>query len=209
MAVKEIYLIRHGQTDYNLRGVVQGRGVNSHLNETGRLQAKYFFEYYKEVPFDAVYTSTLIRTQQTVQHFLDSGHQHIIREELDEIDWGIFEGVEHNGDLQETYYKIMDLWSEGHVHVKIEGGESAHELQLRQQPFIDDLPFIEHERILVCSHGRAIRALLCGILGQPLSHMDKFKHNNTCLYKLSWSNGVYNMELENDLSHLAPLHAKL
>lgn len=209
MAVKEIYLIRHGQTDYNLKGIVQGRGINSHLNETGRKQAFHFYDYYKHISFDAVYTSTLIRTQQTVQHFLDSGYQHVIREELDEIDWGIFEGVEHNGDLQETYYKIMDLWSEGHIHVKIEGGESAHELQQRQQPFIDDLPSIAHERILVCSHGRAIRALLCGILGQPISHMDRFKHDNTCLYKLSWRNGVYNIDIENDLSHLAPLHAKL
>lgn len=206
---KEFYIIRHGQTDFNVKQVVQGRGVNSDLNETGLQQAKAFFDTYHPVDFDVVYTSKLKRTHQTVAHFLNKSIQHEIRDSIDEIDWGIFEGVEHNGDLQETYYKIMDLWSEGHVHVKIEGGESAHELQLRQQPFIDDLPFIEHERILVCSHGRAIRALLCGILGQPLSHMDKFKHNNTCLYKLSWSNGVYNMELENDLSHLAPLHAKL
>lgn len=206
MAVKEIYLIRHGQTDYNKKGIVQGRGVNSHLNETGRKQARLFYEQYKHLPFDNVYTSTLIRTQQTVQDFLENGFAHTIREELDEIDWGIFEGVEHNSSLQETYYRIMELWSQGHVHVKIEGGESAHELQQRQLPFIEYLHQSEEEKILICSHGRAIRALLCGILDRPLSDMDKFKHDNTCLYKLSYQDGGFNIEIENDLSHLATLY---
>ena len=53
---KEIYIIRHGQTDYNLKGIVQGRGVDSVLNETGEEQAKKFHEKYKEHDFDVVFT---------------------------------------------------------------------------------------------------------------------------------------------------------
>ena len=45
--VKNIYIIRHGQTDFNVRQIVQGRGINSDLNDEGILQAKLFFEAHK------------------------------------------------------------------------------------------------------------------------------------------------------------------
>ena len=70
---KTFYFIRHGQTDLNLLGIVQGRGVNSPLNANGMRQAQAFYEAYKSIPFDKVYMSTLLRTHQTVQQFVDQG----------------------------------------------------------------------------------------------------------------------------------------
>ena len=206
---KNIYLIRHGQTDYNLKGIVQGRGINSHLNTTGRSQAEKFFNHYKDVPFDAIYASTLQRTHQTIEPFLALGLKHEIKDALDEIDWGVFEGVEHDQILEGTYYSIVNGWSQGDYDIKIEGGESPNELQARQLPLIEELRHSEYQNILLCSHGRAIRALLCGFLGIPLSEMDNFQHNNTCLYKLSVENGVFNVEISNDISHLTLENAKI
>ena len=62
---KLIYILRHGQTDYNLQGIVQGGGVDTSLNDTGRKQAHAFHEAYKHIPFEAVITSRLKRTHQT------------------------------------------------------------------------------------------------------------------------------------------------
>lgn len=45
---KYIYILRHGETDYNRRGIVQGSGVDAELNEYGRLQAEAFFRYYRD-----------------------------------------------------------------------------------------------------------------------------------------------------------------
>ncbi|MBE7179132.1 MAG: histidine phosphatase family protein, partial [Mucilaginibacter polytrichastri] len=70
---KTLYIIRHGETELNKKGIVQGRGINASLNETGKRQAREFFEAYQDVPFDRIYTSTLQRTHQTVQHFIDKG----------------------------------------------------------------------------------------------------------------------------------------
>ena len=70
---KVIYFIRHGQTDYNLKRIIQGSGIDSDLNETGREQGGLFFEQYKNIPFEVVMTSTLKRTHQTVAHFIDAG----------------------------------------------------------------------------------------------------------------------------------------
>ena len=68
---KTIYLIRHGETDLNKRGVVQGRGMDTDLNDFGRKQSEAFYKAYKHVPFDKIYTSTLKRTHQTVKGFID------------------------------------------------------------------------------------------------------------------------------------------
>lgn len=207
MAEKNIYLIRHGQTDYNLKGIVQGRGVDSELNSTGRKQAELFFERYQHIPFEKVMTSTLRRTKQTVAPFLEAGHLHDIKVELDEIDWGVFEGVEHDAILQGAYHSIIESWSNGFLENKIEGGESPLELHQRQKPLIEMLHDESFDNILICSHGRAIRAFLCGMLGQPLSLMDTFKHDNTCLYKLSFEGRGFKIDVANDTSHLSKLYA--
>ena len=68
--IKTIYLIRHGETDFNRQGVVQGSGVDSDLNELGQAQAEAFFQAYQHIPFDKVYTSALKRTHQSVKKFL-------------------------------------------------------------------------------------------------------------------------------------------
>lgn len=52
--VKDIYIVRHGQTDYNLKGIVQGSGVDASLNDTGREQAAAFHKAYGNYPFDRV-----------------------------------------------------------------------------------------------------------------------------------------------------------
>lgn len=199
---KQIYIIRHGQTDYNIKQIVQGRGVNSDLNETGRLQAQLFFEQYKTVPFDTIFTSALKRIQQTVAPFLENKIPHIIRKEIDEIAWGIFEGVQHHPSLQERYYGIIESWKNGAYDNIIEGGESPNELKQRLTPFIEEIKTIEAENILVCTHGRTLRMLMCLILNKPISEMDNFQHENTCLYQFEYYDNSFSLVKANDLAHL-------
>src|SRR5690606_41388740 len=88
------YIIRHGQTDLNKQGIVQGRGINSPLNAHGIRQAEAFYERYKEVPFDRIITSSLLRTHQTVDKFIASDIPWTQHAGLDEIRWGIYERSE-------------------------------------------------------------------------------------------------------------------
>lgn len=199
---KNIYIIRHGQTDFNVRQVVQGRGVNSDLNDTGIRQAKLFFEAHKEIHFDVVYTSSLKRTWQTVDSFISKKIPHIATSNLDEIDWGVFEGVEHHPDLQKTYYDIINEWKNGDLTIKIEGGESAQDLADRLIPVVQELKSTDYQTILVCTHGRTLRVLLCLLMEKPISAMDDFVHDNTCLYHLEYDGEKCTLLKENDLSHL-------
>lgn len=199
---KEIYLIRHGETNYNLKGIVQGRGVNESLNETGRQQALRFFDAYHHIPFEAVHTSTLKRSQETVNAFIKKGIPHKAFEELDEICWGKYEGVKSTPTMKHEYKTMMTDWANGIYQTKIEGGENPLELQARQQRYIEALHKMEEELILICSHGRAMRSLLCTMMGQELKEMSNYPHGNLSLYKLIIEDQRFNLEIFNNRDHL-------
>ncbi len=199
---KKIYIVRHGQTNYNELGIVQGRGIDASLNEVGRKQAALFFEAYKDVPFDRVYVSTLQRTRESVQGFLDMGIPFEVHEGLDEISWGHHEGQEANPGRNAYFRSLVEQWNRGKTNVKIEGGESPEDVALRQRPVIEKIINSQDDTVLICMHGRAIRIFLCQLLGLPLSSMDRFGHSNLGLYILNYYNGHFGLFLANSTHHL-------
>jgi broad specificity phosphatase PhoE len=129
---KTLYIVRHGQTDLNKQGIIQGRGKDTDLNDEGRLQARQFFAAYKHVPFDKIYVSALKRTQQSVQPFIDTGLPFEKLPGLDELAWGIHEGQAASPELRADFLEVMRNWVAGNLDVKFEGGESPNEVKIRQ-----------------------------------------------------------------------------
>jgi broad specificity phosphatase PhoE len=206
LKTKKIYLIRHGETNYNRMGIVQGSGVDSDLNELGRRQAKAFFEHYQHVPFDKVYTSVLKRTVQSVQRFIDKGIPWQTLPGLNEINWGYREGMQITPEEDIYYHSVLDRWSKGEVELRIEGGESPVDVQKRQLEALEViLSHPEEETVLICMHGRAMRILLATILNYPLQCMDMFEHQNLGLYKLHYTGNLFRVESYNDVTHLSAL----
>ncbi|MDB5255593.1 MAG: phosphoglycerate mutase [Chitinophagaceae bacterium] len=202
MKSKKIYLIRHGQTDFNLKGIVQGSGVDSDLNETGRQQAEAFYARYKDIPFKKIYTSALIRTYQSVSKFITDGIPHESEKALNEISWGMWDGKLPTSEMNSVYWQIVNRWKEGDLEAKIEGGETPIEVSARLIPMVKELLQQEESPILVCMHGRAMRILLAMLTGQSLSVMDSFPHENLCLYLLEVKDGQAVILEQNNLSHL-------
>lgn len=200
---KTIYIIRHGETDLNFRGIVQGKGMNTDLNDLGRFQAEAFYQFYKDVPFDHIYTSTLKRTHQTVQRFIDMDIPWTQLSGLDEIGWGIYEGVESSDAVKQAFTGMLGSWMAGQFAQKFENGESPEEVKTRQLEAFEHI--LENERsrnILVCMHGRAMRILLCVLLNKPLSEMEQFPHSNTTLYKLGYDGSGFSIIDFNNTDHL-------
>lgn len=205
MSRKTIYLIRHGETDYNLRGVVQGSGIDAPLNETGHKQAHAFYQTYGHIPFQTVYTSALIRTHQSVRSFLEAGIPHIILPGLNEISWGHKEGKVPNNTDDQFYLELMEKWRRGHTHIPVEGGESPDQVAERQRVALEHiLSKQEEDLILVAMHGRAMRILLAQLTGLSLTEMDSFEHRNLCLYKLEYryDTNLFTILERNNVSHL-------
>lgn len=182
---------------------MQGSGVDSSLNDTGRWQADKFFDAYKDIKFDKVYTSALQRSVQSVQHFIDLGIPHEHHAGLNEISWGHREGTRITPEEDAYYYDMLERWNQGETDEPIEGGESPLQVAERQKPVMDlILSRPEEKTILICMHGRAMRILLAHILNYPLHQMDRFVHQNLCLYLLNHTGSMFWVERFADVSHL-------
>jgi probable phosphoglycerate mutase len=203
LAVKKIFLVRHGETEYNRTGIVQGSGVNSALNENGYKQAELFYGAYKDYPFEKVYTSSLRRTIQSVENFIAKGLPHEILPGLNEISWGKSEGIRFSPETNRIYEGIIESWKKGNIHLKLDGGESPVEVKSRQQIAIQHILDNRHENnVLVCMHGRAMKILLAWITGHSVAEMDLFEHENMSLYLLHYNGKGFEIHLKNDTRHL-------
>lgn len=202
---KKIFIIRHGETDFNRLGIVQGSGVDSDLNETGRQQALAFFEFYKNESFDKIYSSTLKRTHQSIINFIEKGLNWTQHAGLNEISWGKREGKIPDEDDNKYFSEITQNWTNGQTQLKLEEGESPEEVAERQLEFLNLMLKEKSEKnILIAMHGRALKILLSKIIHNDLSKMDSFEHSNLCLYLLfyDYSTNQFELILENDVSHL-------
>ncbi len=189
---------------------MQGSGVDSSLNETGRAQAEAFWQAYRGVKFDKIYVSRLRRTMESVQRFADAGVPVESFEGLNEISWGNKEGQRITPEEDAYYHWILQQWQEGNTHLRIESGESPDDVAARQRSLID-LMMSRHDEhtVLVCMHGRALRILLCQLLNYPLKSMDLFEHENLCLYQLNYTGSMFSVVKNNDISHLEAVPAIL
>lgn len=187
---------------------MQGCGVDSDLNEEGRAQAGAFFEAYRHVSFDKVYTSALKRSQQSVELFVRQGVPFEPLAGLNEISWGTNEGKRITPEEDAYYQWMLQQWQLGHVEHRIEGGESPLDVALRQREALDlILSRTNEQNVLICMHGRALRILLCQLLRYPLRSMDMFEHQNLGLYQVTYSGSMFSVVRYNDGSHLQRLES--
>ena len=200
---KTLYIVRHGQTDLNKRGIVQGRGMDTNLNDEGRKQARQFFEAYRDVLFDKIYISALKRTQQSIQAFIDLGIPYEKLSGLDELAWGIHEGQPATTENKAAFLQLMRDWMDGKLDSKFEGGESPNEVKSRQKEALKVIMgHPEEKTVLICMHGRAMRLLLCLLTERPLTEMDTFPHQNLVLYKVNYDGKKFEITDFNNANHL-------
>ena len=107
-----LYLIRHGETALNVKGCYYGR-TDAVLSEKGISQARYLKEILKEVSFDYIVASPLVRAYNTAQIVMEEREQEIFGDRrLMEQDFGIFEGMTYK-EIQNTYPKELDVAHKG------------------------------------------------------------------------------------------------
>jgi phosphoserine phosphatase len=204
--MRELYFIRHGETDFNRQNIVQGGGVDSDLNEVGRAQGASFFAHYKGTHFDRVFCTQLKRTYQTVQAFESLGHHITAIPELSELSWGVIEGQVATEEISHQFDTINRRWNEGDLHAAIEGGESPIEGWRRAEigiaRILSELP--SGGRALVCIHGRISRIILSQLLGYGMHTMNQFPHHNTALNLVRFlPDGRCSLARMNDIRHLS------
>jgi uncharacterized phosphatase len=152
-------LVRHGQTDYNLRGLFQGSS-DIPLNDTGREQAHHALDTAPAIAWDAAVSSPLQRAEETARIIAgDHGIPFAGTDgRLTEIDWGEAEG--RDTDEMEARYPARDF----------PGREDLQGVADRGYLALDDLADGHPgENVLVVAHGTFIRLLLSGVTGTHLA----------------------------------------
>ncbi len=156
-----VYLVRHGQTDWNAARLVQGTS-DIPLNETGLAQAARARELMKDVPLDAIFTSPLIRAYRTAEIINEYHHVPLIAEpRIQERNYGIFEAVSYSG------YPGEEFWDYD-LNKRYEGAETVREVFTRIYRFLDEIRR-EHagKCVLLAMHGGAARAVHVYFEGFP------------------------------------------
>ncbi len=202
-----LYLVRHGETEHNRRGIIQGGGVDSELNDTGRAQARALAERLQSAPLDALYASTLQRARQTAD-ILARPHEPVSRthlRDLSEMDWGVFEGAPPSEERDAAMGAIKSDWRAGHYDRTIEEGESIRDVQARARRALRHILVREAGRtVLAVTHGRYLRVLLATFLDDHgLEDMQALGHSNTCVNRVVCEDGRAWAELQNCTAHLS------
>ena len=193
--------MRHAETEFNRKGIIQGSEVDSSINNVGDYQAERFYNFYKNINFDKIYVSGLRRTYQTIIRFVNSGIQCEKLDEFNEISWGVNQGKSDNID---EYQNLIKTWINGDLDNKFKSGESPNEMSKRLIKGFNHVISEGFSTVLLCIHGRALRILLSKIIDNDLTRMDKYVHSNTGLYIIdSNKKGKYEIVSRNLRNHLA------
>ena len=163
----KIYVMRHGQTDWNIVKRLQGRS-DTELNENGRELARRTGEALLGVPFTMAFSSPLKRAMETARLALGGRELPIIPDErLIEISFGVYEGLCSGREHYEIPDKDFSFFFTAPDKYRVpEGGESFASLHRRTADFLRDITMrqeLEEQTVLVATHGAAGRALLTAL----------------------------------------------
>jgi len=199
----KIYITRHGETQWNKEGRMQG-WKNSDLTEKGVDNAIKLGKSLKHIDFDCIYCSPLGRATDTAKYIRgDKNKEIIIIESLKEMGFGAYEGME-NEKVKELYTKQQyNFWNKPHLY-KNTDGERFEELIDRVDKVLKHIiKNATGENILIVTHTLVIKALYLIIKNRSLEDFWKppFMYD-TCLTILEVEGTKIEIILEADVSHL-------
>lgn len=160
----KLYIIRHGQTDWNKEKRLQGR-ADVPLNEYGIQLAEETRDGLSCVEFDAAFTSPLARAKKTAQILLGDRDTELMEDErIIEIGFGSYEGLSYaKGNYNIPDPDFMNFFEKPEAYQPAPDGECFEQLRARVASFLKELSEKKEYRdstILVSTHG----ACLCAIL---------------------------------------------
>ena len=170
----KLYIFRHGQTDGNVKNIVQGAGVDIELNTLGRSQAAQLGQKLQSEHLDAIYCSSMKRAKETAKIVADICNVPvIIMQGLEEVHFGEAEGM----SSEEAHQKYADIFSIIHdpsnpdwMNVHVPGGESVKQSLERGKRTLEHI-VIESQRrgyktIGIATHGALMFNLYQDMFGQ-------------------------------------------
>jgi len=161
----ELYLIRHGQTDFSRENRFCG-SIDPPLNDIGLRMAEAFGAAYASKTWDGIYASPSLRARQTAAPLVAHVHvQPVLDDGLREIAYGEWESLKHE-EAKAKWPEVYAYWAADTASRATPGGETAFMVAARAAPVIERIRREHTEgRVLIVSHKATIRILVCALLG--------------------------------------------
>ncbi|MBF0785668.1 histidine phosphatase family protein [Muribacter muris] len=194
----QIYLIRHGRTEWNVAGLLQGSG-DSPLVEEGIENAKLTGKALADIEFSACYSSLLKRTHDTAGYIIgERDIPHFHHKGLNELHFGVWEG-QRSADLAEHPDYILLRTQPERYKAESSQGELIedfyHRVMKAFQQIVDRHQ--DGENILIVSHGMTLTLLTAVLKGLPWQQF-----RNTELHSFVLNTAINVVKVENSKAEL-------
>jgi len=199
--MKRIFLVRHGETDWNREGRFQGK-MDIPLNDLGREQAAAAAKALEGADIDRMVTSPLSRAEKTAEaSSRKNGLEVEIHGGFREIDHGRWEGhtVE---EIEKLWPGMLGTWHSHPEKVIMPEGETLRDVQARAWAALEDVIAAPGNRVAVFSHDAVIKVLLCRVLGCPLSSFWRFRIANGSITLIEGGGKGLSVSVVGDACHL-------
>lgn len=202
----KLYLIRHGETDWNAAGRIQGHS-DIELNGRGLEQARRLAARMPdEGDFSAIYSSPLKRAFRTAEIIGAALNSPVTPDpRLLERSLGQLEGLTMS-DIREQYPEVHRAWHDGGPRPHIVGEESREDFIRRVQNFITDIRAKHPDgRLIAITHGGTINMLLMVALNLDIERPLPFYIDNASINIVQWGERGARLRVLNDAYHLNPM----
>jgi len=175
-----IFLIRHGETNWNKEGRFQGQ-IDIPLNENGKIQANKTFEFLKDITFNKAFSSSMHRPYETAQIILQDNKDLKIEkiDSLVEISHGLWEGKLEE-EIREKWPILLKNWHEKPEEVIMPEGESIKDVSERSVEAFDKICLSQEDNdlSLLVAHDAVNKTIICNIFGTNYSNIWMIKQGN-------------------------------
>ncbi len=200
----QIILVRHGETEWNIKEVFRGR-IDIGLNEAGLKQAELLAQYLSDVKIDAIYTSPLKRAFTTAEMI---ARYHKLDVEVDpgliDFDFGEWQGLTRQ-EVRDRYPELYAVWISHPDQAKMPAGESLDEVRIRAMSVIEKVIAKYKGNVVLVSHRVVSKVLICSLLGLDNSHFWNIQQDICATTNFLCENGQFILTKHNDTSYLRPL----
>jgi len=202
--MKQITLVRHGETEWNVKEVFRGR-TDIELNETGMRQAELLAEHLSNIKIAAIYSSPLRRALKTAEtiasyHKLDVE----IAPGLIDFNYGKWQGLSHQ-EVRDRYKGLYAQWINRPDRVRMPAGESLDEVRKRAMSVVDRVITKHEGSVVLVSHRVVNKLLICALLGLDNSHFWNIRQDTCGMTIFTYENERFILSRHNDTSYLKPM----
>ncbi|HOP86284.1 MAG TPA: histidine phosphatase family protein [Syntrophorhabdaceae bacterium] len=199
--VKRIYILRHGETQWNKEDVFRGRS-DIPLNETGLKQAEMASFYFKNKEIDFIFSSPLLRAVQTAKAVSKTTEKDVeIVEEFIDINFGIWEGLTVK-EVERNYPHDFAIWVKNPQKLNLRGGETLETVRKRIASGFEKVLSEKGENLLIVTHRAICKIMVLFLLDMGNEFFWAMKFDPASITLIEKINDRFTLTFSNDTCHL-------